>query len=915
MCGLRSKLICPEFKSYIDQFDVIACSETKLDDLDEIILDNHQCIMKNRKQKVARKSGGIAVLIKNEIYKHFSPLDSECEYIQWFKLSKMLCNTNEDVIFGAVYIPPENSDYSSESIIEQFYFELDENARAFKNMILMGDFNARTSNLDDFAEVDKELFDLIDIDPDEIFPKDQVDEITKYGYDTKRISKDIKVNRFGKMLIESCKYNEMTILNGRSFCDKGVGKTTCKNASVVDYVLTSVSLIKHILNFEVKDFCALYSDAHCPIEFCLKTTLEPNVRAPVNNTLKTKHWDESKKDEFELTLDRQKMQSIHDKLCDENSIDKRNINCVMDEIEMIFTESANITFGTYTPKPLKNKRIDNKWFDNDCRTARRKYHIARKSYTTAKNDDNYESLSNASKTYKNIMKKSILKYKRTFRHKIRNMRQTSPKDYWKYVNSVNKKSVDPNINIDIFYKFFKNLNENDPADHDVPDSDFPEFVEENQLNTEITVDVISKAILELKNNKATGLDKISNEYIKSSSSLFLPIYHKLFNIVLDTAVLPDAWLVGVIKPIYKNKGNTEDPNNYRPITILSCMGKLFTAVLNKRLQKFLEINCLLNENQSGFRKGYSTCDNIFVIYAIVEYLKVRKLKLFCAFIDFQKAFDSVWRVGLWSKLMKYNLNGKILSVIKNMYDNIKSCVDVNGTQSIFFNCRNGLRQGENLSPILFSLFLNDVEFFLSKNKQVGLNIYDRHFDSFLRVIVLLYADDTVLFAESEDELQTLLNDFGKYCDDWRLNVNADKTKVMVFGEKARKNHNVTLNGTRLETVDTFKYLGVLYSKTRSFYQTKRHVVEQARKAMFCLFRKNRNLDLPIDCQLKLFDNMILPILTYGCEVWGFGDISCIEKVHTDFLKQILHVKKSTPHVMIYGELGRYPLSITIKSDV
>ena len=85
--------------------------------------------------------------------------------------------------------------------------------------------------------------------------------------------------------------------------------------------------------------------------------------------------------------------------------------------------------------------------------------------------------------------------------------------------------------------------------------------------------------------------------------------------------------------------------------------------------------------------------------------------------------------------------------------------------------------------------------------------------------------------------------------------------------------------------------------------------------MFCLFRKNRNLDLPIDCQIKLFDNTVLPILTYGCEIWGFGGIFCIEKAHTNFLKLILHVKKSTPHVMIYGELGRYPLSIVIKKRI
>ena len=198
------------------------------------------------------------------------------------------------------------------------------------------------------------------------------------------------------------------------------------------------------------------------------------------------------------------------------------------------------------------------------------------------------------------------------------------------------------------------------------------------------------------------------------------------------------------------------------------MGKLFTAILNKRLEIFIDANDLLNENQCGFRHGYSTCDNIFVIYSIIEYLKCRKMKLFCAFIDFQKAFDSVWRAGLWAKLLKYNITGKILKVIKNMYDNIKSCVNINGNTTSFFDCKTGLRQGENLSPLLFSLFLNDVEFYLAKNMQVGLNIHDRYFDSFLRIIILMYADDTVLFAESAEELQALLNDFVSYCDDWKL---------------------------------------------------------------------------------------------------------------------------------------------------
>ena len=121
------------------------------------------------------------------------------------------------------------------------------------------------------------------------------------------------------------------------------------------------------------------------------------------------------------------------------------------------------------------------------------------------------------------------------------------------------------------------------------------------------------------------------------------------------------------------------------------------------------------------------------------------------------------------------------------------------------------------------------------------------------------ADDTVLFAESTEELQTLSNDFVSYCNEWKLTINPDKTKIMVFDERIKKAHNIKINGRAIEEVDTFKYLGVLFSKTRSFFKTKQHVAEQAGKAMFSLLKKIRNLDLPIDCQLKLFDSTILPI--------------------------------------------------------
>ena len=144
----------------------------------------------------------------------------------------------------------------------------------------------------------------------------------------------------------------------------------------------------------------------------------------------------------------------------------------------------------------------------------------------------------------------------------------------------------------------------------------------------------------------------------------IPLYIKLFNKVLDTGEIPDDWLTGMIIPIYKNKGSKEDANNYRGITLLSCVGKLFTAILNQRLTEFCDNNLILKEIQAGFRKGYSTSDNIYVFKNILDLFRFKKKKLFCCFVDYKKAFDSIWREALWYKLTRLSIQGKILNVIK-----------------------------------------------------------------------------------------------------------------------------------------------------------------------------------------------------------------------------------------------------------
>ena len=145
----------------------------------------------------------------------------------------------------------------------------------------------------------------------------------------------------------------------------------------------------------------------------------------------------------------------------------------------------------------------------------------------------------------------------------------------------------------------------------------------------------------LKNNKSSGEDTIINEYLKHSFSAMSNINVKLFNIIFDNGCIPELWLSGNIIPLYKNKGDKLDPSNFRPMTIISFFAKLFTSILNTRLNKFSEDYCLICDIQGVFSKRYSTTDNLFVIYMLIYIMKNKKKKLYCAFIDFAKAFDTV----------------------------------------------------------------------------------------------------------------------------------------------------------------------------------------------------------------------------------------------------------------------------------
>ncbi|PJE78138.1 hypothetical protein CI610_02930 [invertebrate metagenome] len=273
-------------------------------------------------------------------------------------------------------------------------------------------------------------------------------------------------------------------------------------------------------------------------------------------------------------------------------------------------------------------------------------------------------------------------------------------------------------------------------------------------------------------------------------------------------------------------------------------------------------------------------------------------RLYCVFIDYSKAFDSVNHQKLWYKLWRNGIRGRLLNVIKSIYDNVRSCVKLNGKLSAMFDLHVGLLQGESLSPMLYSLFVNDMEsHFINSNCQ-------SYSLQLINLFMLMYADDTVLFSEDVTDLQNMLDSLQTYTLKWNLKINTDKTKIVVFRKRKRMlpSENWTFNGNPIEIVDKFCYLGLIFNFNGRFTAALDTLACQGRKAYYHLKRKMKVFTLNIETKMSLFDTYVACVLNYGCEVWGQAVSPQIEKIHLLFLKDLLNVKKTVNSAMVSSKL-------------
>lgn len=230
-----------------------------------------------------------------------------------------------------------------------------------------------------------------------------------------------------------------------------------------------------------------------------------------------------------------------------------------------------------------------------------------------------------------------------------------------------------------------------------------------ELNLSISFEEIKKGVSQLRNGASAGPDLFLNEFLKRGTESLLAYIHTLFNKIFDLGYFPEKWAEGHIIPIFK-KGDKNEVSNYRGITLLSTIGKLFTRILNNRLNTWAEEYNIYVEAQAGFCKGMGTTDNIFILNNVITHCLNKNERLYCAFVDFTKAFDFVVRDILWFKLIKLGIRGKMFNIVKSIYNNVKSRVKHDNTLSDLFTCNIGVRQGECLSPFLFAMYVNNLWF-------------------------------------------------------------------------------------------------------------------------------------------------------------------------------------------------------------
>ena len=350
------------------------------------------------------------------------------------------------------------------------------------------------------------------------------------------------------------------------------------------------------------------------------------------------------------------------------------------------------------------------------------------------------------------------------------------------------------------------------------------------------------------------------------------------------------WKLANVLPLFK-KGDVTELNNYRPVSLLPCVSKILERIVFKNLFNYIRDNKLISPHQSGFQPGDSTTNQLSYLYHVFAKALDTKKDVRVVFCDISKAFDRVWHQGLLFKLSSMGVGGGLLAFLKDYLSDRQQRVVIEGQASEKGCINAGVPQGSVLGPLLFLIYINDLTIGIRSN-------------------VKLFADDTSLFIEVEDPVESAetlnsdLDHIDNWAKKWLVNFSPSKTKLMTCSFKSVNHPDICFGGTILQGTATHKHLGLTLSSNLGWSPHVTNVLESASPLADVL----KGLKYKVDKRTleQIYLSFIRPKLEYACHIWdncNQGDSVALENFQHNIARTVCGARKGTSHALINNELN------------
>ena len=424
-------------------------------------------------------------------------------------------------------------------------------------------------------------------------------------------------------------------------------------------------------------------------------------------------------------------------------------------------------------------------------------------------------------------------------------------------------------------------------DDDLP-SNFP-LTKDNISMISVNATTVKELLSILDPSKAYGHDGISPKILKNTAkSISLPL-SKIFNYSLRTASYPETWKLAFVTPLFK-KGDQKLTKNYRPISLLCTISKVFERIVFKEVFNFILDRKKLTKYQAAYTPGSSTESQLLEIYSNITMAMDEKEIIRYVFCDCSKAFDRVWHKGLLHKMEAMGIRGTLLKWFKSYLSNRCQQVVVNGTKSATRDLQAGVPQGSILGPLLFIIYTNDIV------DQVQSNIR-------------LYADDSSIYCKGKDidQINKTLNEdldtISKWAKKWKILFNPQKTVSITFTNKHLNNvPNLKMDNTEILEEKSHKHLGCIFQDSGKWRLHIEELTTKCAKKIDVL--RSLRFQLDRNALEQLYKSFIRPSMEYASSVWTNCSIEQkteIEKLQLHASRIITGAIKGTRHSALYNE--------------